>query len=181
MKKYIKNINGQSVIKQLSDIIVYKNGKQIINPQESMVIEDGWVKYDTPISTNILSDEELLENERQRLIRDIQLYDKSDNVETFYINNTPIWLDREERMVLQRRFEIEKKNNINTSILWKNGLGFSFNIDDAIKLFEVVELYAIQSYDNTQNHIFNVKKLSNIDDIKSYDYRIGYPDKIRIY
>ena len=38
-----------------------------------------------------------------------------------------------------------------------------------------IEIYASKCYDNTQLHISNVKRLNNIDDIKKYDYRIGYP------
>lgn len=41
MKKYIKN----NKIKFANQIIVKKNKKQIINPKESDIIEDGWTEY----------------------------------------------------------------------------------------------------------------------------------------
>jgi hypothetical protein len=39
--KYYKIINGSTVIKDNKNIIIYKNGKQIINPSEEFIINDG--------------------------------------------------------------------------------------------------------------------------------------------
>jgi hypothetical protein len=45
-------------------------------------------------------------------------------------------------------------------------------------MLNAIELYASACYDNTQRHISTVKSMEMIDDIKSYDYRTGYPDKL---
>ena len=45
MEEYIKNINGLDYIKLQKDIIIYKNGKQIINPSKQLLLEDGWNVY----------------------------------------------------------------------------------------------------------------------------------------
>ena len=42
-----------------------------------------------------------------------------------------------------------------------------------------IELYASACYDNTQAHVANVKSLENIEDVQNYDYRVGYPEKLR--
>jgi hypothetical protein len=45
MKRYIKEINGKKTIKYANKIVIIKNGFQIINPTEEMILEDGWEEY----------------------------------------------------------------------------------------------------------------------------------------
>jgi len=59
---YKKEIDGKSVIKRLKDIVIKKNGMQIFNPSEEMVLEDGWVEYVAPVYEP--TEAELLENAR---------------------------------------------------------------------------------------------------------------------
>ena len=42
-----------------------------------------------------------------------------------------------------------------------------------------LEFYASTCYDNTQRHISNVNKLENINEVKDYDYKSGYPEKLK--
>lgn len=41
MKQYIKN----NIIKDANRIVVIKDGMQIINPSEELILEDGWIEY----------------------------------------------------------------------------------------------------------------------------------------
>lgn len=50
MKNYIKTINGQTVIKAQSQIVIRKNGMQIINPSEELILADGWEVYEPPVA-----------------------------------------------------------------------------------------------------------------------------------
>jgi hypothetical protein len=52
-------------------------------------------------------------------------------------------------------------------------------LDRARKMLGHIELYASKCYDNTQAHIANVKAIGDIDALKAYDYRTGYPEKLR--
>lgn len=45
MKKYRKIIDGRTVIKPRNQIVVVKDGRQIINPNEATLIADGWEAY----------------------------------------------------------------------------------------------------------------------------------------
>lgn len=46
-------------------------------------------------------------------------------------------------------------------------------------MLHAIEKYACKCYDNTQMHIGVVNNLTTIEDIKNYDYRTGYPEKLR--
>lgn len=45
MKKYRKIIDGRTVIKPHNKIVVVKDGRQIINPNEATLMADGWEEY----------------------------------------------------------------------------------------------------------------------------------------
>lgn len=49
MKKYRKTIDGRTVIKPRNQIVVVKDGKQIINPNEDTLMADGWEVYEPVI------------------------------------------------------------------------------------------------------------------------------------
>lgn len=45
MKQYRKVINGLPVIKTRKQIVISKDGQNIYNPTEELILEDGWVEY----------------------------------------------------------------------------------------------------------------------------------------
>ena len=49
MKKYRKIIDGRTVIKPRNQIVVVKDGRQIINPNEATLTADGWEVYEPVI------------------------------------------------------------------------------------------------------------------------------------
>lgn len=50
MKKYMKVIDGNTVIKTRHQIVILKNGRNFFNPTEEMILADGWVIYERQIS-----------------------------------------------------------------------------------------------------------------------------------
>lgn len=50
MKKYRKTIDGRTVIKPRNQIVVVKDGRQIINPNEDTLLADGWEVYEPVIA-----------------------------------------------------------------------------------------------------------------------------------
>lgn len=173
MKKYTKEINGNNVIKTRSQITISKNGMTTYNPTEDMILSDGWVEYIVPVYV------ETIEDVRNRKLDEIEHYDKSIEIEEFTINGISLWLDRSERETLDRRFKIELKNNKKESVLWKNGIIFPLVIEEALVMLDAIEMYAIATYDTTQQHLANVRSLQTIEEINNYDFRSGYPDKLK--
>lgn len=48
MKQYAKTINGKVEIKPASRIVIRRDGMQIINPSEELILADGWEVYEPP-------------------------------------------------------------------------------------------------------------------------------------
>lgn len=170
MKKYIKD----NKIKFRNEIIIKRNGTQIINPNEEQIFADGWIEYVIPE----LSESEKLNNAKRDMQYRIERYDSSDEVNCFYIGETPIWLDKATRSGLMLRFESELKLGDKHTTLWYNGIQYPLELTVALNMLYMIEKYASQCYDNTQLHLSNVNKLETIEDVQNYDYRVGYPEKL---
>ena len=166
MKLYIKD----DKIKNQNQIVLHKNGKQIINPSEEQLLEDGWIIYTAPEKT-------IIDYKRDK-IREIQYYDQSSEVNEFYINNIPVWLDKNTRAGLKLRFEAEIAIGKTDTVLWYEGQQFPLSLQQAMQMLYAIEVYASNCYDNTQKHMANVNALETIEDVESYNYHKDYPEKL---
>ena len=171
MKKYIKD----NKIKFANQIVIKKDGKQIINPSEDMLLADGWVEYTTPEP----SEEELFNRALNHKKEDIKRYDSSSEVNEFTVQGKPVWLDKQTRTGLMLRFQSEQAMGLTETTLWYEDMQFPLRIDMAIQMLYAIEIYASQCYDNTQKHLSEVDKLEVIDEVNDYNYRIGYPEKLK--
>ena len=120
-----------------------------------------------------------LEKEKTKKISQIKIYDKSDNVNAFVINGKSAWLDKATRVGLVNSLNMEKSAGRTDTELWLNGEMFKLNIDVALQMLVVLELYAKECYNVTEQHIANVMKLSDVNRIWNYKYNKGYPEKLK--
>lgn len=172
MKLYTKEIDGKKYIKRLNEIVLKKDGKQIINPREEMVLEDGWVEY------VYVEPEKTIEDYRKEVLCEISDFDNSSVVNEFYIQGIPVWLDKQTRAGLKLRFESELAVGQEETSLWYNDMQFPLPLNDAMQMLYAIEIYASKCYDNTHFHISKINKMDNIEDIINYNYRDGYPEKL---
>lgn len=119
-----------------------------------------------------------LQNIKKSKIEEIIVYDSSSAINEFFIQGLSVWLDKTTRVGLKLRFESEKVLGYETTTLWYDNNQITLNLLDAISMLYAIEIYASQCYDNTQLHLSNVSKLGTIEEIESYDYTKGYPEKL---
>ena len=177
MKLYEKIINGKQHCKPANKIVIVKDGMQTFNPTEEMLLEDGWVEH-IPVPYEP-TEEEILNREKEYKIEEIIRHDSSPEVNIFYIDGQEMWLDKATRVGLKLRFDAEIASGQTNTILWYEGTPFNLELANAVQMLNAIELYASACYDNTQAHIANVKAIENVDVLKVYDYRTGYPEKLR--
>lgn len=176
MKLYTKIIDDYVYIMPANKIVIIKDDMQIFNPTEEVLFSDGWELYIPPV--NELTEEEILQQEKENRINDIIEYDSSDSVNIFYVNSIPIWLDKATRSGLMLRLQAESAMGITETSLWYNSIEFKLSVSAAIQILYALEVYASECYDNTQYHIANIAKIETLEDLKSYDYKEGYPNKL---
>ena len=171
MKTYIKN----GIVKKKNTIVIHKDGSQIINPPHDLLIECGWEEYTTPE----ISPEQKIQSAKLTKCNEILMYDSSSEVNEFYIQDMPVWLDKDMRTGLMLRFNSEFAMKKENTTLWYNGVSFTLPLSSAIQMLYALEVYASECYDNTQVHLANVEKLETLEEIQEYDYSVGYPEKLR--
>ena len=172
MKRYTKTINGKQVIKHANKIVINKDGMNIFNPKEEMILADGWVEYVAPVYEPTLEDIKRYKKE------EILHFDSSDEVNQFTINGMPVWLDKATRAGLMLRFQAETAIGKTNTTLWYESKEFALTIENAIKMLYAIEVYASACYDNTQKHISIIDTFETKDEVENYDYTTGYPDKL---
>lgn len=169
MKRYTKN--GE--IKTRRQIVIKKDGMATYNPTEEMILADGWVEYVPPVYERTLSDYKRIKKE------DVEMFDSSSEVNTFYIQDVPVWFDKNTRAGLKLRFEAEKSVEKENTTLWYEDNQFEIKVDSAIQMLYAVEVYASTCYDNTQKHLIAIDKLETVEEIENYNYKSGYPEKLK--
>ena len=107
-------------------------------------------------------------------------YDNSAEVNSFYLNDKRVWLDKATRVGLFNILNLEKSNGIDVTTLWFNTMSVKINVDKALTLLTAVEIYAKKCFDNTQKHYIEIKQLESIEDWLQYDLTAGYPDILNI-
>lgn len=169
MKRYIKD----NIIKNIEDINITIEVNEekitILNPSEEMILNDGWEEF-----------EDTAEDLKKIKLQEIINYDKSEDVNKFFINNFSLWLSREERIVIKDRFQREKDAGKEKTRLLYKGLVLELTPDIGIHLINMVSAYADQCFDVTEAHKSALNDLTTKEEIQSYDYTVGYPEKISI-
>lgn len=194
MKQYIKN----NQIKTRQQIVIVKNGMRTINPTEEQILADGWEEYvassvepiveeeeePSPLNTTTeipvpeVSDKAAFVRARHKLRNKIQQYDSSSEVNIFYMQGQPMWLDKSTRAGLMLRFQSEQAIGREMTSLWYSGQMYELPLAMAFQMLYALEVYASACYDNTQRHLAAVNGLQSIEEVESYDYRVGYPEKL---
>lgn len=122
-------------------------------------------------------DKRTLEQAKEQKIAKILDYDKSEGVNSFALNGNLAWLDKDTRVGLVNSLQIEKSAGKENTELWLDGVMYVLPIDLVLQMLVVLELYAKECYNVTQQHIANVKKLDDLNRVWNYDYTQGYPKR----
>ena len=122
-----------------------------------------------------------LESIREYRIKQIEEYDKSDNVNDLIYYGRHMWFDKMTRATISYSMECEKRAGAETTVLIApSGEKYTLNIDTAIGLFAQLEVYAKQCFNITETHKATVASLEDADAILGYDYKAGYPRKLMV-
>lgn len=111
-------------------------------------------------------------------MNEIDAYDASDEVNSFFLNGIKVWLNKDTRVGLMNSLTIEKNSGKEESTLWFNNICITINCDAAIQMLSALELYALSCYNVTAQHRVAVQNLTTLEEAMDYDYTAGYPEKL---
>lgn len=187
--RFIKTTDNRILIKERKNIVINRiesienseTGEvqeiemQTFNPTDEMLFDAGWKLYVEPEPT----EEELFNRSKKFKMDEIIRYDSSREVNEFYIQEMPVWLDKATRSGLMLRFNSELALKKENTTLWYEGYSFTLPLNTAMQMLYALEVYASECYDNTQLHLANIEKIETKEELDAYDYRTGYPEKLR--
>ena len=177
-------ISGKPTLSKCVEAIL----KQYVNEEKSTLydvmllqgtndqIDD--IYYNIQVDFGIESPISKLDQAKKEIIRKIDEYDTSVNVNSFKLNGVDVWLSKDTRVGLMNSISIEKAAGKEQSVLWFNNICVTVNCDSAIQMLSALELYALDCYNKTAEHKVNVQNLQSIEEVNNYDYKSGYPDKL---
>ena len=177
-------ISGKPTLSKCVEAIL----KQYVNEEKSTLydvmllqgtndqIDD--IYYNIQVDFGIESPISKLDQAKKEVIRKIDEYDTSVNVNSFKLNGIDVWLSKDTRVGLMNSISIEKAAGKEESVLWLNGICITINCDAAVQMLSSLELYALACYNKTAEHKLAVSQLTDVSKVKAYDYTTGYPDKL---
>ena len=172
MKQYYKIIDDVKLL--FKGNVLYTDQATIINPTEEQMVENGWTVYEPTQET----EEEKLNKEKMAKISLVDSYDSSPEVETFYIDNTPMWLGHELRQQIRTSAEAYVASGHEDMTKVFNGKEYTFPINTWLYMLNILEIYAAEALNTTERHKHNINNLNSVEEVIQYDFTTGYPEKI---
>lgn len=117
---------------------------------------------------------------KKAMLAYIEKYDASSSVNSFLLNGMQVWLDKATRVGLMNSTTIAKSMGQEKTTLWLGSYQLEVECNKAIQLLSALEMYALECFNVTAAHKKAVSELDNIDGVLTYDYKSGYPDKLKM-
>lgn len=114
---------------------------------------------------------------KQLVIDEINNYDKSDEVNSFFINGERCWLDKDTRVGLVNSINAQKQAGYTDTTIWIGSKSFTIDTSTALQMLNMIEVYAAGCFNTTARHIANVKAMTTAEEAFEYDYKCKYPIK----
>lgn len=117
---------------------------------------------------------------KKAMLAYIEKYDASSSVNSFLLNGMEVWLDKATRVGLMNSTTIAKSMGQQKTTLWLGSYQLEVDCDKAIQLLSALEMYALECFNVTAAHKKAVMELDNIEGVLTYDYKSGYPEKLKM-
>lgn len=130
------------------------------------------------------SDDERLTALKSFKKSEIERYDKSSAVNGCYIVNDgqqiTYWADKGVRDDLKGavRDFITAGREIYRLDLREFGASLTMPCEKLLEMLCALEVYAIDCFNNTTDHLYAVDAMTTVEEIESYDHTAGYPEKL---
>lgn len=138
-------------------------------------VEEVWMMGDTDTATI-----RTIEEAKADLKKSIEMYDKSTAVNSFVVNGSmQSWLSVEERLNYKQSVEAARLLGEDTLDFMMDGVVFTVTVHAAELMLAHIQRYADKCFMVTALHHKAVDGLVTMEEIGNYDYRSGYPEKLK--
>ena len=121
----------------------------------------------------------LLRKAKQRKMKQITDYDKSNSVNSFTVNGTQEgWLTPDERSNYKSSIDAAKLMGVSTLSFFLGNSLLTLTTEQAEMMLAKIQLYADQCYIVTKQHKMHVEALTSVEEVEGYDHETGYPERL---
>lgn len=126
--------------------------------------------------------EELFIKARRDKLKEIFNYDRSQAVNSFFINGLYTWLNRVARASLAFTISAYRAKSIPSITLWTttaDPVQILLTVEQLETLLVELEIYAKKCFDTTTIHKAAINSFETKEDLAAYDHTQGYPEILR--
>lgn len=148
------------------------DGKRVYNPTDEMLLHAGYVCVEDV--------EEELQRAKEVKIAEIAAYSDSDAVNSLTFNGIKTWLTpnvRANYLVSLDAAELLGETDITFVV---EGVQASLPVKQVRLLLAKIQRYADACFIVTEGHKRAVRALQTVDEVEKYDYKQGYPEKLKL-
>lgn len=128
---------------------------------------------------NQITVEQQIKEAKLNKLDELTYYDNSQEINDFTINNEiHAWFTPTERTNYKQSIESAKLLNIDTLQFYIGDTLFNINVIQAEQMLAMIQMYADKCFIVTKQHKLAIEQLSDIESIESYDFTVGYPNKL---
>lgn len=156
----------------------YKEAKQLIENTDNEGDINTIVENTKQFFESIVVPVDDLEYHKRLKLREIDVYDISENVNGFFLGDNLLWLDKDTRTGLVNTLNsavIVGREQVN---IWFSGLYITLNIEQARRMLADLEIYATDCYNVTAQHKVQVNALQTIEEVDNFDVTADYPQRL---
>lgn len=195
-RQFFETKQAQVLVCGSGRVMIALNEEQVKTTEHVPVAmnDDGTIEYETRDKTQYAYDvywlslpstahhdaAAVLSAAKTTMLAEITAYDSSVAVNSFLLNGMEVWLDKATRVGLMNSTTIAKSMGQEKTTLWLGSYQLEVECDKAIQLLSALEMYALECFNVTAAHKKAVSELDNIDGVLTYDYKSGYPDKLKM-
>lgn len=134
---------------------------------------------DLKLELEILKGLAELDAAKKKKLNEITAYDASESVNIFILNDFPVWYDKAIRVSIKNQIESRQMIGQETAPIEFGGTILQIPIEQGLGMLAQLEVYASDCYNRTALHKAEVEKLKTKEEVEAYDYKTGYPEKLK--
>ena len=135
--------------------------------------------FDMQMTIDYISEDERLILAKKDMIEKIEDFDNSPSVNSFIINDAiSAWFTVQERLNYKQSVEAAKLLGLPSLDFYVGDVMLNISPSDAELMLAQIQLYADKCFIVTKQHKLTVQNLTSVNDVLSYDYTVGYPEKL---
>ena len=148
------------------------DGCVVSNPTEEQLIKAGYVQAEEPVMT--------VEDAKAAKIAEIAAYSDSDAVNSLTFNGIKTWLTTKVRDGYDTSITAAKNLGEPTVTFMVDDKEMKLPVEQARRALDLVQRYADACFIVTKRHEIAVRALQTMEEVESYDYTKGYPEKLAL-